>query len=188
MKHNLVDSNGIDISVTNSPREEIGLFKQQLTTHRPASMALLSWDVFMDGIHERMFDTKQENEIKQIFYFANKFNWQNNLRAIFSENDYEAIVITDRYQKIIWVNDGFTSMTGYSKTFAINKTPKFLQGEHTSEETRKRIKTKIQRDKPFTDVIVNHRKDKSIYKCELKIFPLHGEETTHYMALEKQVV
>ena len=125
MKHNLVDSNGIDLNVTNGQREDIGLFKQILTTHNPASMALLSWDVFMDGFHDRMFDTRKKNEIKQIFHFAGKFNWQNNLRTIFSENEYEAIVITDKRQKIIWGNDGFTSMTGYSKTFAINKTPKF---------------------------------------------------------------
>lgn len=188
MKYNLVDSYGVDISLSNQSNRENNSHKQHLSNQKPVSMALMSWDVFMDGFHERMFDTKQKNEIKQILYFAGKFNWRNNMRAIFSENEYEAIVITDKHQKIIWVNDGFTSMTGYSKTFAINKTPKFLQGEQTSSETRKRIKAKIQRDKPFKDVIVNHRKDKSIYKCELKIFPLYGEETTHYMALEKHVV
>ena len=34
-------------------------------------------------------------------------------------------------------------MTGYSKKYALDKTPRFLQGEHTSLETKLRIKTKI---------------------------------------------
>lgn len=82
-------------------------------------------------------------------------------------------------------------MTGYEKEFALNKTPRFLQGEKTKESTRKRIKEKLLKGKPFKDVIINYRKDKTSYKCELHIIPLHNNETTkitHFLALEKEIV
>ena len=56
------------------------------------------------------------------------------------EEDYEALVLTKANQSIVWVSDGFKDMTGYSKTFAIGKRPKFLQGEETSSATRKQLR------------------------------------------------
>lgn len=126
-------------------------------------------------------------DLERVQTFAKKFKWHNDLEAAFNENDYEALIITDKNQNIIWVNEGFTKMTGYAKKDALNKTPRFLQGEKTSVQTKKRIKSKLALDKPFQEVIINHRKDNSTYKCEVKIFPLYNEETTHYIAFEKLV-
>ena len=188
MRYNLTEATGFGASSSDLSEEEQISAKYRIATQKAVSMSLLSWDVFMDGFQDRIDDTKKKNELKQLYLFAREYGWKNDLSSVFSEHDYEALIITDRKQKIIWVNDGFTEMTGYSKTHAINRTPEFLQGEETSAETKKRIKTRIQLDKPFKDVIVNHRKDKSIYKCEISIFPLHNHmETTHYLALEKQV-
>jgi len=112
----------------------------------------------------------------------------NDINKAFEINDYEALIITDSNQNIIWVNNGFTQMTGYSKTFALNKTPRFLQGDKTSIYAKKRIRQNISKNKPFREVIVNHKKDGSTYKCEVKILPLFNKnETTHYMAFEKRV-
>jgi len=77
-------------------------------------------------------------------------------------------------------------MTGYSKKFALNKTPNFLQGEATETETKKRIRTKLEHLKPFTEIIVNYRKDKTPYKCEVKIIPLYKDRVTHFLAIEKK--
>ena len=107
---------------------------------------------------------------------------------IFSEHDFEAIVITNRHQKIQWVNNGFTKMTGYSKKYAINKRPTFLQGKLTSDKTREVIRKHIHANKPFKEIIVNYRKDKTPYKCEISVFPLYNEKTTHFVALEREVV
>ena len=105
----------------------------------------------------------------------------------FSKNDYEALIITDKNQNIIWVNDGFSKMTGYPKKEALNKTPKFLQGEKTSAETKKKIWQNILLDKPFKEVIINYKKDQTPYKCEVKILPLYNKQTTHYIAFERKI-
>ena len=78
-------------------------------------------------------------------------------------------------------------MTGYSKNFAINKTPKFLQGKGTSVQAKHSIKEKLLKDKPFKEIIVNYKKDKTTYSCEVKIIPLYNEGTTHFIAFEKKV-
>ena len=79
-------------------------------------------------------------------------------------------------------------MTGYSKKYALHKTPSFLQGEATQGLTRNRIRKKLELLKPFTEVIVNYRKDNTPYKCEVKIIPLYKDKVTHFLAIEKKVV
>ncbi len=151
-------------------------------------MPLLCWDIFIENYHHRLIEAKKLTEMKQVIAFAEKFGWQNDVRAAFSENEYEALIITDVDRKIIWVNEGFSEMTGYSKRFAMAKTPHFLQGKETSPSTKARIKEKILKNKPFKEVIVNYKKDKTTYRCEVKIIPLYSEKTTHYIAFEKQIV
>lgn len=188
MKYELAEMNSLDIYLSSLTNEEYEKTKHKIGTRKSKPMPLLSWDIFMDGYHRRLTEARKRVELEKVLSFAKQFNWQNNLELAFSENDYEALIITDKNQKIVWVNDGFTSMTGYSKSFALNKTPRFLQGEKTSLETKSRIKSKIELNKPFNDIIINHRKDNSIYECEVKIIPLYKKETTHFIAFEKQVV
>ncbi len=188
MKYNLAEMETLDIYLSSLSNKEYKKIKSKIITCATRStMPLLSWDIFMDGYHGRVAQTKKRSELEQVLSFAKQFDWKNDIDLAFSENDYEALIITDKNQNIIWVNDGFTSMTGYSKAFALNKRPSFLQGEETSTLTKDRIKAKIALDKPFKDVIINHRKDNSTYKCEIKIFPLYSQETTHYIAFEKQI-
>ncbi|GAB5564424.1 MAG: hypothetical protein Wins2KO_14870 [Winogradskyella sp.] len=187
MKYNMADMYALDLYLSNADKKDYKTAIQNITVPSARHMSLLSWDLYMNSYNERLTNAIKRNEFGQILSYAEHFKWQNNLDLVFSENDYEALIITDKNQKIIWVNDGFTSMTGYSKSYALSKTPRFLQGEQTSIETKKRIKNKIAQDVPFEDVIINHRKDNTTYKCEIKVFPLFGENTTHYLALEKEI-
>lgn len=188
MKNNLEDMMCLDIYLSSLTNEEYEKIKHKIGTRKSKLMPLLSWGNYMDAYHKRMNEARKRIELKKVLSFAKKFNWQNDLELSFSENDYQALVITDIHQNIIWVNDGFTLMTGYSKNFAINKKPKFLQGEKTSLKTKKIIKDKILKAKPFKEVIVNYRKDKTTYNCEVRIIPLYNKNITHFIAFEKQVI
>jgi len=154
---------------------------------RMKAMPLISWDIFINSYQNNLRQFEKYSDIEKVKELADKFNWKTKIDSLIVESDYEAIVITDMGQNIIWVNNGFTEMTGYSKKFALNKRPTFLQGEATSEETKARIREHLRLDKPFKEVIINYKKDKTPYKCEVQIIPLHGDETTHYIALERQV-
>ncbi len=188
MKNNLADMMSLDIYLFNLTNEEYKKIKHKIGAPKFKPMPLLSWDIFMNGYQKSMIKAKKKMELEKVLSFAKRFNWKNDLNLAFYENDYEALIITDKHQNIIWVNDGFTSMTGYSKKFAINKTPKFLQGEKTSLDTKNRIKEKILKDKPFKEIIVNYKKDKTTYNCEVKIIPLYNKNTTHFIAFERQII
>ena len=187
MNKPLTDLSTLDFYLSGQSDDEYRRTKRQLEVLEVSAMPLLSWDIFMQEFHQRAANNLKQGEMEMVLSFAKKYKWSNDLVAAFSENDYEALIITDKSQKILWVNDGFTAMTGYAKKDAINKSPRFLQGEKTSVETKKRIRAKLAKDLPFQEVIINHRKDNSTYKCQVKIIPLVGEETTHYIAFEKKV-
>jgi len=188
MKHNLYNMRCLDIYLSGLSQEEYERIKHQIDPSKIKKRPLLSWDIFTENYQKRILEAKKNVEIQQIISLAEKFRWRNDLKIAIKENNYDAIVITDLSQKIIWLNEGFTKMTGYSKKFAINKTPEFLQGEKTSHETKGRFRENIIQNKPFKDIIVNYKKDRTAYNCEIKIIPLFNDQITHYIAFEKEVI
>ena len=138
------------------------------------------------GLNFENYKNRINDDVKLILQIEH-IDAVNNIDEIFKDHTFETIVLTSKQQEIIWVNDGFKKMTGYSKNFAINKTPSFLQGAETCEKTKQRIRKKLQSNKPFTDLVINYKKDQTTYECEITVFPLHNKDTTHYIALEKAV-
>lgn len=114
---------------------------------------------------------------------------RNNLSDMMCLDIYLSGLSDLEYKKvhILWVNNGFTEMTGYPKSEAINRNPDFLQGEKTSKAVILKIRNKIQQTKPFKTEIINYRKDGSVYNCEIRLFPLIGESSLHFLALERAV-
>ncbi|WP_299367552.1 PAS domain-containing protein [Winogradskyella sp.] len=178
----------LDIYTSNSKTSQLKKFQKGIEMVKFKIMPLMSWDIFMTYYQGRIVETRKRVELDQVLSFARKFKWKNDLKKAFANNDYEALILTDKNQNIIWVNDGFKEMTGYSKTFVLNKTPRFLQGKKTSRKTKSRIGQNIAKNKPFKEIILNYKKDGTPYKCEVHVIPLYNETTTHFLAFEKQVV
>ena len=176
MKNNPADSLCLDIYLSSLSKKDYKTVSETIEVVEHKRMPLLSWDIFSNIYHQNMSETIKQLDLEEVLLFAEKFEWKNDLLKAFEENSYEALIITDAKQNIIWVNKGFSSMTGYSKKEAINKTPRFLQGENTSVATKKNIKEKLKKNRPFKEVIVNHKKDKTSYKCEVKIYPLYNKK------------
>ncbi|WP_299103771.1 PAS domain-containing protein [uncultured Tenacibaculum sp.] len=183
MKNNLNNMMGLDLYLSSLNEEEYNNATANITPSAHQNINIKSW-----GIQDLFNDDTLFEDIKKIQTLTNDFNWENNINLILKNNTYESLVITNTDKKILWVNGGFKKMTGYEPTFAIGKSPTFLQGEKTTQVSRDRIRKKLLKNKPFKEVIVNYKKDKSTYSCELKIFPLYtNNETTHFLALEKEV-
>jgi PAS domain S-box-containing protein len=129
-------------------------------------------------------------DLKKIKSFAKIHGWENNIETLFKSFDFSAVILTDKNKNINWVNDGFTNMTGYSKKEALEKTAGFLQGPKTSKKKKAEIEFKLKENKPFKTTLINYRKNKSIYTCEVYIFPLYNKanKTTHFLALEREML
>ena len=153
-------------------------------------MPLISWDMFSEHYFKKLNTSKKCMDLKKIKSFARKYGWENNIETLFKSVDFSAIILTDKNKKIKWVNDGFTDMTGYTKKESLKKTAGFLQGPKTSKRKKAEIEFKLKENKPFKTSLINYRKNKSIYTCEVHIFPLFNKvrETTHFIALEREVL
>lgn len=108
--------------------------------------------------------------------------------------DYDSIVITDLNlenpgPQIVYVNDGFSNMTGYSREEAIGKTPRMLQGEKTDRRILERLKNRLIEGQAFFGHTVNYRKDGSEFINQWDIHPLTNEkgEITHWVSYQRDI-
>ncbi|MEM7207163.1 MAG: methyl-accepting chemotaxis protein [Pseudomonadota bacterium] len=86
------------------------------------------------------------------------------------------VVITDANEKIEYVNNGFTRLTGYSFEEAVGKKPgKLLQGHDTDPAVVQQIREKIVKQEPFYDEILNYTSEGEPYWISLAINPVFDE-------------
>lgn len=113
--------------------------------------------------------------------------------AVMNAND--AIVITEAEPidkpgpRIVYVNQGFTRMTGYTAEEVIGKTPRFLQGPKTDRAQADKIRDTLTRWEPVRAELINYRKDGSEFWVDLNIVPVVDENGcyTHWMAIERDI-
>lgn len=149
---------------------------------------LYCWDVFLMHYQKTLEKVKIDRDLKQL----NK-SLKNKIELPTSEDlfeePYDALVVTDRSQKIVWVSDGFLEMTGYSKSHAVGKRPNFLQGAKTSNKAKLVIRQELKKRVPFTTSVINYRKNGEEYLCSIKLLPLNDKTNnhTHYLAIEREL-
>jgi PAS domain S-box-containing protein len=150
------------------------------------SHPLLCWDIASTSIYKLLYDPKSI-DLYRLKELAKKYNWIIDIQKLIADNTYEALIVTNNQQNILWTNEGFTGMTGYSASFTKNKRPSFLQGANTSGIVKRRIREQLAENLIINETIINYRKSGKSYECDLHILPLfnHTANCTHYIALEK---
>ena len=140
------------------------------------------------GNSESQFIVVTFNDISDA---KNLFSYQDIL-----ENTQDAVIVTDASEiayplgpKIIYVNDAFEKLTGYSASEAIGETPRILQGELTSKESKDRIQSALENKEAVTETLLNYDKSGRPYWIEMSIIPLKSGfgEVTHFAAIERDV-
>jgi PAS domain S-box-containing protein len=98
-----------------------------------------------------------------------------------------AVILTDEKKNIIWVNDAFLTITGYSLFEVLGKKPgSILQGQNTSKETIELISKSLKKELPIETKITNYRKSGEPYSCRLAIHPVFNDKKvlTNFIAFE----
>ncbi len=110
------------------------------------------------------------------------------------EQSKESILITDTAldlpgPAILFVNQAFTTMTGYTAEEAIGKTPRILQGPLTDRAVMARLRRNLESGEKFEGESVNYRKDGTAFHLEWQISPLRDADgiATHYVAIQRDV-
>ncbi|MCU0646744.1 MAG: PAS domain-containing protein [Gemmatimonadaceae bacterium] len=108
---------------------------------------------------------------------------------------HEAIVITEAEPlnapgpRIVYVNDAFTRLTGYSAVDVLGRSPRLFQTERTSRATLDEIRRCLSRWAPFRGEVLNRHKDGSDVWIDLSIVPVVNEVGwfTHWVAIQRDV-
>jgi PAS domain S-box-containing protein len=99
------------------------------------------------------------------------------------------VVITDKYRKIVWVNDSVLKISGYTAEELIGKTPKIFQFEKTNLQTTAMISEKLNRREAVNAEVLNRGKHGNEYWLELNIVSVVDDkgDLTGYIAVENDI-
>ena len=101
----------------------------------------------------------------------------------------EAEPVDEPGPRILYANEAFTRMTGYSLEEVIGQTPRVLQGPDTSREERDKIRAALKAWKPVVVELLNYRKDGTPFWSEISIVPVCNERGwyTHWVSLQRDI-
>lgn len=110
--------------------------------------------------------------------------------ALVAHNTTNSVVITDKGENIIWVNEGFTRITGYNPNEAKGKKIFFFFSQQDEEEkVIKRIRYSIENKLAFVEEVQVHNKRNKIIWLEIDCKPLFDESNRHigFMSIEHEI-
>jgi len=89
--------------------------------------------------------------------------------------------------EIVYVNDQFTDLTGYSAVEVMGETPGMLQGPKTDREVLDRLTEDLAQDRVFHGRTINYRKDGAEFEIEWKVQRVVDiDGVTYYIAVQRE--
>ena len=90
--------------------------------------------------------------------------------------------------RVVYVNEAFKRMTGYSNEDIIGKTPRILQGAKTERAQLDKIRNALEKWQPVRVEMTNYRKDRTEFNVELSISPIANEQGwyTHWVSVQRE--
>lgn len=151
-------------------------------------------EIWIEATYNPIVDPK--GEVLKIVKFATDITEQvmqekqfSVLSLVANETD-NSVIITDANGLIEYVNPGFCKLTGFNSSEVIGKKPgSFLQGEHTDQDTVKRISANIAAKKPVYEDILNYNKHGDSYWISLAINPVFNREgeVKKYVSIQSNI-
>lgn len=91
--------------------------------------------------------------------------------------------------EVIYVNEAFTRISGYSAKEIIGQSPRILQNEFTKRETLDEMKQTLSEGKPFKGELLNVHKNGNQYWLDISIVPVKNKDgaITHFAAIERDI-
>jgi PAS domain S-box-containing protein len=116
------------------------------------------------------------------------------LESVITNTD-DSILITEAEPfdepgpRIIYVNNAFTKMTGYTADEVIGKTPRILQGPKTDREELNKLSAAIRKWQPYEATLLNYKKNGEEFWLHISINPVADAAGwyTHWIAIERDV-
>lgn len=127
--------------------------------------------------------TNQINEEQRLRLYASVITNTND-GILICKNDDNSL-----NTEIIYANEAFCKMTGYSSNELIGKSPNLIHGPKTSRETLEFINNNTQKCQQFEAEIINYKKDGTEFWIEFSSVPVSNEsgEFTHWISIQRDI-
>jgi PAS domain S-box-containing protein len=149
---------------------------------------ILSHDLTLSGIKSRLvaaYDVTERTKVEGHLRLLES--------VITNANDAVLVTTADPINlpgpKIVYVNEAFTIMTGYSVEEVMGKTPRILQGPKTDRTELARIKEALQKKESIDVEIINYKKNGDEFWADFTIVPVADKDgsLTHWVAIQRDV-
>jgi PAS domain S-box-containing protein len=99
------------------------------------------------------------------------------------------VIITDAQERIEWVNESFTKLTGYTLEEAVGRNPNMLQGPETDLFSIKKIRKRLDAGLPVVEEVLNYSKEGQKYWLRININPVLNSEgkVSKFIAVETDI-
>ncbi|MCC7175372.1 MAG: EAL domain-containing protein [Bryobacterales bacterium] len=90
--------------------------------------------------------------------------------------------------KIVYVNEAFCRMTGYTAEEAVGRTPRILLGPQTDRDQLNQVRQALGNWESLRVELINYRKNGSAYWVDVNFVPITEEsgEFTHWVAVQRE--
>ncbi|AFL89594.1 PAS domain S-box [Terriglobus roseus DSM 18391] len=151
-------------------------FSVNVTHQKLGDLAILRHD----DVQRQLSAERTENDLMRLLFAAVE-----KAEDVFLITEAEPI--DQPGPRIVYVNQAFEKMTGYTADEVVGKTPRILQGPRTDRAALDRIRTALSSWKPVREEMTNYRKDGSEFTVDLSIVPIADEKGwyTHWMAIQR---
>jgi diguanylate cyclase (GGDEF)-like protein/PAS domain S-box-containing protein len=111
------------------------------------------------------------------------------LKAAALEAAANPILISRRDGTIMWVNEAFERLSGYTRDEALGRDAGLLKSGHHPPAFYKGMWETVLSGKKWRGELINRRKDGSLYEEEMTITPVKnaGGEITHFIAIKLDI-
>ncbi len=154
--------------------ENIGRRKEAEAELKGANTRLSEQNTALREIGQKL--RRQEEESRKLAHIASRTD--------------NAVILTDVDANIVWVNEAFHGMTGYSFDEAVGKNPgRLLQGPETNLETVSYMREQLKNGRGYSVEIVNYSKVGQKYWSAIEVQPIFDQagELTNFMAMERDI-
>ncbi len=118
-------------------------------------------------------------------------DWSNVLTPALQQvsNGVTVVDISRPDQPLVFVNQAFERITGYTAAESLGRNCRFLQGENTDPAGVEQIRKAVRLGEPVQVVLRNYRQDGTGFLNELKIFPVANPEgsPTQFVGIQNDV-
>src|SRR5205823_1998462 len=107
----------------------------------------------------------------------------------------DMVVITDdgtvdkTGRRIVYVNDAFTSRTGYARSEVVGKSPRLLQGPNTQANELARIRAAMAASQTVRAEMINYTKSGEEFWVEMEISPMADDngQFSYWVSVERDI-